>query len=145
VFADSTILNMPTGLKRYYGANDLHFVTSSCYQRCPWLGTAERRDLLLDVSERVRQKYVVVMQGYVVMPEHIHLLLSEPQVGTISVVMQALKLGFARRVLNSLANGSHCSDGPLLAKNARNGAPSTPANGLTDQKSCNCSVARVIE
>jgi len=24
---------VPTGLKRYYGAGDLHFITCSCYQR----------------------------------------------------------------------------------------------------------------
>ena len=33
------------------------------------------------------------------MPEHFHLLISEPQDRTPSTVMQALKLGFARRVL----------------------------------------------
>jgi REP-associated tyrosine transposase len=33
------------------------------------------------------------------MPEHFHLLLSEPQHATLSTVMQALKLGYARRVL----------------------------------------------
>jgi hypothetical protein len=33
------------------------------------------------------------------MPEHFHLLLSKPEKGNPSVVMQALKLGFARRVL----------------------------------------------
>jgi putative transposase len=33
------------------------------------------------------------------MPEHFHLLMSEPQVGTPSTVLQALKIGFARRVL----------------------------------------------
>jgi putative transposase len=33
------------------------------------------------------------------MPEHFHLLVCEPQRGTPSTVMQALKLGFARRVL----------------------------------------------
>jgi putative transposase len=33
------------------------------------------------------------------MPEHFHLLISEPQERTPSIVMQALKLGFARRVL----------------------------------------------
>jgi REP-associated tyrosine transposase len=40
-----------------------------------------------------------VVAGYVVMPEHFHLLISEPQDLTPSTVMQALKLGFARRVL----------------------------------------------
>ena len=34
-----------------------------------------------------------------VMPEHIHLLISEPEHGTPSTVVQAIKLGFARRVL----------------------------------------------
>jgi len=32
------------------------------------------------------------------MPEHIHLLISEPEEKTPSTVMQALKLGFARRL-----------------------------------------------
>jgi putative transposase len=90
---------MPSRLKRYYGANDLHFITCSCYQRRPLLGSPERRDLLLRVLEDVRQRYLLVVHGYVVMPEHIHLLVTEPQVGTISTFMQALKLGFARRVL----------------------------------------------
>jgi putative transposase len=37
--------------------------------------------------------------GYVVMPEHIHLLLSEPEVGTPSTVMQVLKQRSARALL----------------------------------------------
>ena len=63
------------------------------------LGTPRRRDLLLTVLEQVRRRYRFVVVGYVIMPEHIHLLISEPQVKTPSTVMQALKLGFARRVL----------------------------------------------
>ena len=90
---------MRRNLKRYYGAGDLHFITCSCYRRQPLLGTARRRDLLLTVLEQVRRRYQFVVVGYVVMPEHIHLLISEPQVKTPSTVMQALKLGFARRLL----------------------------------------------
>ena len=86
-------------LKRYYGAGDLHFITCSCYRRQPLLGTPRRRDLLLTVLEQVRRRYQFVVVGYVVMPEHIHLLISEPQEKTPSTVMQALKLGFARRVI----------------------------------------------
>ncbi|MGA2203368.1 MAG: transposase [Halobacteriota archaeon] len=86
-------------LRRYYGAGDLHFITCSCYRRQPLLGTARRRNLLLTVLEQVRRRYQFVVVGYVVMPEHIHLLISEPQVKTPSTVMQALKLGFARRVI----------------------------------------------
>ena len=90
---------MPWRLKRFYGGGDLHSITGSCYRRQAFLGSGERRDLFLEVLERVRQKYCFVVIGYVVMPEHFHLLLSEPEKGDPSVVMQALKLGFARRVL----------------------------------------------
>lgn len=88
--------------QRFYGNGDLHFITCSCYQRRPGLGTARRRDLFLKILESVRQKYQFVVVGYVVMPEHFHLLISEPQERTPSVVMQALKLSFARRVLGQM-------------------------------------------
>jgi putative transposase len=63
------------------------------------LGSARRRDFFLTVLEQVRQRYQFVVLGYVVMPEHFHQLISEPQQRSPSTVMQALTLGFARRVL----------------------------------------------
>ena len=89
---------MPWGLKRYYGAGHLHFITCSCYHRHPRLGSAGRRDLFLWVLEEMRQRYSFVVVGYVVMPEHFHLLISEPQDESPSTVIQALKLGFVRRL-----------------------------------------------
>jgi putative transposase len=91
--------DMRRKLKRYYGAGDLHFITCSCYQRRPLLGTPQRRNLFLSVLEQMRIRYQFVVVGYVIMPEHIHLLIGEPQEKNPSTVMQALKLGFARRVL----------------------------------------------
>ena len=55
--------------------------------------------MFLTVLEQVRRRYQFVVVGYVVMPEHTHLLISEPQEMTPSTIMQALKLGFARRVI----------------------------------------------
>ena len=69
---------MPAGLKRYYGDDHLHFLTCSCYHRQPWLGGAGARDLFLRIFEQARQRYRFVVVGYVVMPDHIHLLISEP-------------------------------------------------------------------
>lgn len=54
------------------------------------------------VLEQVRQKYDFTVVGYVVMPEHIHLLLSEPAVGDPSVVMKVLKQQVARRLAGGL-------------------------------------------
>jgi putative transposase len=93
---------MPPRLHRYYGAGYLHFITTSCYRRQPLLGSPHRRDLFLRVLEEVRRRYKFVVVGYVVMPEHVHLLLSEPERANPSVVMQALKQSFARRVLSRL-------------------------------------------
>ena len=90
---------MPWGLERWQGGHDLHFLTFSCYRRQPWLASAPRRDLFVKVLEQVRQRYQWVVIGYVVMPEHIHLLVSEPPQRALSTAIQALKLGFARRVL----------------------------------------------
>src|SRR5450755_3224276 len=90
---------MPWGLRRHSGNGHLHFITWSCYHRQPMLATAVSRDLLLSVLEQMRERYRFVVIGYVVMPEHVHLLSSEPQIGNLSTVVQAVKLGFARRVI----------------------------------------------
>ena len=90
---------MPKRLHRYYGAGYLHFITSSCYGRRALLGAAERRDLFLEILEQGRRRYRFVLAGYAVMPEHFHLLISEPERGNPSIVMQVLKQRFARRIL----------------------------------------------
>lgn len=92
---------MPRNLHRFYGSGDLHFLTFSCYQRRPLLDTERHRDLFLEALEAIRRRYRFVVLGYVVMPEHVHLLVSEPQRETLSTVVQALKLGFSRRLTGS--------------------------------------------
>ncbi|MGC2473951.1 MAG: transposase [Candidatus Sulfotelmatobacter sp.] len=90
---------MPGRLKRYYGDDHLHFLTWTCYHRQKWLGEPKRRDSFLHILEEARRHYRFVVVGYVVMPEHVHLLISEPEEGTPSTVMQVVKQRFARRVL----------------------------------------------
>ena len=107
---------MTEGLHRFYGGRDLHFLTFSCYRRQPFFNIAAQCDLFLQILERVRRRYRLVVLGYVVMPEHVHLLVSEPQRATLSTAIQALKLG----VVRSPEGGASF---PLLAKEARSGAP----------------------
>ena len=99
---------MPPRLKRYYGAEYLHFITTSCYQRWSLLARPEDRDLLLETLEEVRRSYRFVVVGYVVMPEHVHLLISESERGNPSTVLQVLKQRFTRKVLRG--RGSHPSN-----------------------------------
>jgi putative transposase len=87
---------MPWSLKRFHQSRQLHFLTFSCYQRKPKLRTPQACTVLLSALERVRQKYGLCVYGYVVMPEHVHLLVSEPERGTLAAAMQSLKQGVAR-------------------------------------------------
>jgi REP element-mobilizing transposase RayT len=104
--------------RRYYGSNELHFITCSCYHRQAWLASPRRRDLFLAVFEQVRERYRFVVVGYVVMPDHIHLLISEPEKGDPSRVMQAIKQGFSRRVLKSVRKRRVAAQQELFAVGA---------------------------
>jgi putative transposase len=111
---------MTEGLHRFYGGNDLHFLTFSCYRRRPLFRNAAHCDLFLKILDRVRGRYRFVVLGYVVMPEHVHLLVSEPQRETLSTAIQALKLALFA-VCSVLTGASWRLPG--LAKAARPGAP----------------------
>jgi putative transposase len=86
-------------LKRYYGNGDLHFVTFSCYRRQPLLGSVHARDRFVEVLDEIRNRHNFLLIGYVVMPEHIHLLLSEPGQKSPSKVLQVIKQKVAKDLL----------------------------------------------
>ena len=90
--------SMTVGLKRYYGRNDLHFVTFSCYRRLPLLLKASARAVVARELARARREYGFLLVGYVVMPEHVHVLMSEPKHGTPSTVLQMLKQRVSRKL-----------------------------------------------
>jgi hypothetical protein len=69
---------MPKGLRRHHGRGDLHFITFSCYERRPVLQTVRARNLFVKILAEVRQRYDFLLVGYVLMPDHVHLLISEP-------------------------------------------------------------------
>jgi REP-associated tyrosine transposase len=87
---------MPKDLKRHYGQGDLHFITFCCYHRRRYLETVRSRNLFLKVLGEVRTKFEFRLIGYVLMPEHVHLLISEPKTGNVSRVLQVLKQRVSR-------------------------------------------------
>ncbi len=89
---------MPRKLKRYYGQGHLHFITCSCYRRSPLLASARSRNVFVRILSEIRDRYGFALVGYVVMPEHIHLLISEPAKGTPSTVLQVLKQRVSRQL-----------------------------------------------
>jgi putative transposase len=89
---------MPTGLKRYHQSGQSHFVTFSCYHRQPKFVDATIYGLFPVCLENMRRLFAMRIYGYVVMPEHVHLLVSEPKQGTLADAIHYLKLSFAKLI-----------------------------------------------
>lgn len=89
---------MPRGLRRFHQSKQSHFITFSCYRRQPNFVNSAIYDLFPRCLEDMRHRFDMRVYGYVVMPEHVHLLLSEPDPGTLAEAMHYLKLCFAKRL-----------------------------------------------
>jgi REP-associated tyrosine transposase len=89
---------MPWSLRRFQQTRQNHFLTFSCYHRQPKLASAEACETFLSALERVRQSYGLCVYGYVVMPEHVHLLVNEPERSTLAQALKSLKQRVSRRL-----------------------------------------------
>jgi len=88
---------VPWGLRHFQRSGQLHFLTFSCYRRrWPNFATPHSRGCFESSLERVRQSYGLCVYGYVVMPEHVHLLVNEPERGCLAQILQSLKQSVAR-------------------------------------------------
>jgi putative transposase len=88
---------MPSKLVRFQQAGDIHFLTFSCNDRLPYLATAAVRDLFERTLEQMRRRYVFHVFGYVIMPEQVHMMVSEPRRGMLDRAIQALKTSVSKQ------------------------------------------------
>ncbi len=89
---------MPKRLKRLTGHGDLHFITFCCYQRRPLLGTVRARNLAVKILDEVRGRYGFALVGYVLVPDHVHLLISESGSIRPAKIIQVFKQRLSRRM-----------------------------------------------
>ena len=113
---------MPKNLKRFHGRGDLHFVTFSCYRRLPLLRTVRARNLFVRALGVIHERYKFLLVGYVVMPDHMYLLIGEPPNSTPSVMLKALK----QRVSRDLRKKKHNAANGQLPLPFMNGAVELP-------------------
>ena len=92
---------MPWGLVRFQQTRQTHFVTFCCYHRRPLLCTDASRRTFEVSLERVHRNFKLRVFAYVLMPEHVHLLLSEPDRGLLADVLKSLKQGVSRRLVGN--------------------------------------------
>jgi putative transposase len=87
-------------LHRYEVLGGARFLTFSCFQRLPLFGNDAIKNLFVEHLERSRRQHRYRLIAWVIMPEHVHLILV-PDLPTspITVILQNLKADFARAVI----------------------------------------------
>ena len=89
---------MPYGLKRFQKAEALHFITFSCFHRLQLLAAPEPKDTFEAVLEQIRARHQARIYAYVLMPEHVHLLVNEPPSILLAQFVKALKQTTSRKL-----------------------------------------------
>ncbi len=89
---------MPYGLKRFHQAESLHFITFSCYHRLPYLADPTSKTLTEQILERTRARHQARIYAYVLMPEHLHLLINEPPAILLDQFLKSFKQETSRRL-----------------------------------------------
>ena len=90
--------SMPSGLKRFQKAESLHFITFSCFHRLPLLQAPGAGEMVEAVLEQTRARHQGRVYAYVLMPEHVHLLVNEPPRILLAQLLKALKQTTSRKL-----------------------------------------------
>jgi len=91
---------MPSRLKRFHASGQTHCVTFCCWHRKSGFNNSEARSVFEAGLERIRRRFRLSIYGYVVMPEHVHLLIGKPGCETLANAIKSLKQGVSRRLIN---------------------------------------------
>ena len=88
-------------MRRWEVKHHIRFLTFSCYRRLPLLNHDGIRSLLVEHVGRAREKHDFDLFGWVIMPEHVHLLI-RPKLpeGPVGRILSTIKRPVAMTVLN---------------------------------------------
>jgi len=99
-------------LRHYNHLGTGRFVTFSCFHRYQLLTTPDDMRVVLRVLSTLRSKHELCILGYVIMAEHVHLVVTIPDNVRLGSVVGELKSCSARRVLSKWrARGSRTLPG----------------------------------
>ena len=88
--------------KNIYIDNYSYFFTSSIVRSLPVLEPSEVKDELIELLTFYRREYVVRIQGYVIMPDHLHILLNSEKGDAIKNFMQHFLKNSSKRIISLL-------------------------------------------
>jgi putative transposase len=99
-------------LRRVEQRAHIRFLTFSCYRRLPLLNNDSIRVLFLERLRTVSREHAVRLLAWVIMPEHVHLLVFPEAAPDMTRFTHALKRPFAEAVLRRWKQ----LDAPILGK-----------------------------
>ena len=82
--------------RRYYVPNAIVFITNVVQYRQPVFANDAHVALLLQVLREVRRLHPFNMLGYVILPDHFHLMIQPTQESNFSKIMQSCKTNFTK-------------------------------------------------
>ena len=85
---------------------DAHFLTFSCFQRRPFFLGKQSPQWFLEALDVTRRRRPFRLWGYVVMPEHVHLLILPLEGVKISEILRQIKQPVSRRVIKWVQRNS---------------------------------------
>jgi putative transposase len=89
---------MPWGLRRFQETEQVHYITFSCHPQASEPGVRRGLRHVRGGAGASSPDYGLCIYGYVVMPEHVHLLMNEPERKSFAQAIKPLKQGVARRL-----------------------------------------------
>jgi len=89
-------------LRRLYEQSNLHYISSSTYRRVLAYDSNRFKYAFVDILRQLRLELQFKLVGYVLMPEHLHMLIWPSPVADPSRILQCLKERTALFVLDQL-------------------------------------------
>ena len=103
---------LPRKKVKHYDNGEPHFLTFSCYQRMPLLSKDRTREWFVDALNQARTEHGFHLWAWVIMPEHVHILLWPPMQlispnprslqGRIGGILTSIKRPVAKKAITYL-------------------------------------------
>ena len=88
--------------KRHYSPGQLQFITTSTYRRAPLFLSERFRRGFVETLAELRKEMGFLLVGWVLMPDHFHLLLKPEPAESTTRIIKRLKEETARRIVKTL-------------------------------------------
>ncbi|MFA8016266.1 REP-associated tyrosine transposase [Bremerella cremea] len=86
-------------IQRFEAEGEAHFLTFSCYRRLPLLTRDRTRQYFVDAVNLSRERNRFDLWAFVIMPEHVHLIVLPHSDVKVSSILSTIKQSVAKRAL----------------------------------------------